>query len=214
MRQAGRRWAVKNIFARVTEPVNRFPSRINGLYWPNQMRGPEMGRFSWIAKIDLLVLKKFSSKCRGSELEEEVKTEAEVGVICLKMEVGVTGHGMKGWRWPLEGGGGKGVVSTLKLAEALLTFVFRLLTSMWKEKKNVVFQGIRFVAITYYNTKYMYKNFSVCFLKHQSIWCECAWMCVCARNTVGWGRSENDLYLFFFFLSCGSWGSNTGHRPW
>lgn len=57
-----------------------------------------MGRFSWIAKIDLLVLKKFSSKCRGSELEEEVKIEAEVGVICLKMEVGVTGHGMKGWR--------------------------------------------------------------------------------------------------------------------
>lgn len=60
------------------------------------MRGPETGRFSWIAKIDLLVLKKFSAKCRGSELEEEVKTEAEVGVICLKMVVGVTDHGMKG----------------------------------------------------------------------------------------------------------------------
>ena len=46
--------------------------------------------------IDLLVLKKFSAKCRESELEEEVKPEAEVGVIGLKMVVGVTGHGMKG----------------------------------------------------------------------------------------------------------------------
>lgn len=60
------------------------------------MRGAETGRFSWIVMIDLLVLKKFSAKCRGSELEEEVKTEAEVGVIGLKMVVGVTGHGMKG----------------------------------------------------------------------------------------------------------------------
>lgn len=103
-------------------------------------------------------------------------------------------------RWRREGSGF--CPETCRRNIAPLTFVFRLLTSMWRKKTNMVLQGIRFVVITYYNTKYMYKKLLSLLLK-TSIYlvCMCLRVCVClcAQHSV-LGEVGKWLVSFFFFF--------------